>query len=123
MSTFTPTELDAVGAADELQLASRRDDGTLRPFVIIWTVRVGDGIYVRSAHGKDNGWFRRAVASGSGRVRSGGVEKDVAFELVPGGDIHAALDAAYHAKYDRYGEKFVNPVVGERAHGVTLRVS
>ena len=123
MSTFTPTELDAIGAADELQIASRRDDGTLRPFVTIWTVRVGDDIYVRSAYGRDNGWFRRAVASGSGRVRAGGVEKDVAFELVPGGDIQSAIDAAYHSKYDRYGAAIVNTVVGEQAHGVTLRVS
>lgn len=122
MSTFTPSELDAIGTADELQLASFRDDGTLRPFVIIWTVRVGEDIYVRSAYGRDNGWFRRAVASGSGRVRAGGVEKDVTFELMSGGDIQDAVDAAYHSKYDRYGAAIVNTVVGEKAHEVTLRL-
>ncbi|CAN5624557.1 DUF2255 family protein [soil metagenome] len=123
MSTFTPAELDAVGAAEELQIASVRDDGTLRPFVTIWAVRAGDDIYVRSAHGRNNGWFRRALASGTGRVRAGGVEKDVTFELVPGGDIQDAIDAAYHSKYDRYGAAFVNPVVGEPAHEATLRVN
>ena len=48
----------------ELQIASRRADGSLRKFVTIWAVRSGDDVYVRSAYGHDNGWFRRALASG-----------------------------------------------------------
>ena len=51
-------------AAEELGLASRRADGTLRGFVTMWVVRVGDDVYVRSAHGPDNPWYRRAIASG-----------------------------------------------------------
>jgi hypothetical protein len=51
----------------------------------------------------DNGWFRRARASGTGRIRAGGVEKDVAYEE-PEDGVHATVDAAYHAKYDRHGE-------------------
>ncbi|WP_418606369.1 DUF2255 family protein [Georgenia sp. SUBG003] len=51
----------------------------------IWHVRSGDAVYIRSAHGPDNGWFRRAMAAGTG-IRSGGVERDVTFELAdPGG--------------------------------------
>ena len=70
---WSAEELRRVGAAEELQIASRRDDGTLRPFVTIWVVRVGDEIFVRSAHGTDNPWFRRANSSGIGRIRAGGV--------------------------------------------------
>jgi hypothetical protein len=43
----------------------------------------------------------------------------VAFdEPVP--DVHAAIDAAYHAKYDRYGPAIVATVVGPHAVAVTL---
>ncbi len=44
MGTWTTDELDRIGAADELRLASSRSDGTLRPAVTIWVVRVGDDV-------------------------------------------------------------------------------
>lgn len=61
MSAWGPDELDRIGRATELQIASRRSDGSLRPFVTIWTVRTGDDVYVRSAHGYENPWFQRAL--------------------------------------------------------------
>jgi hypothetical protein len=79
MSTWTGDELGRIGAAEELQLASLRRDGTLRPYVTMWVVRAGDDLYVRSAFGPDNAWFRRAKASGAGRIRAGGLERDVTF--------------------------------------------
>ena len=121
MNTWSPEEIDRIGRADELHVSSRRDDGTLRRFVTIWAVRVGDDLYVRSAHGPDNGWFRRAKASGRGRIQAGGVERDVTFEPADGAP-QDAIDAAYHAKYDQYGPAIVGPVVGPQAHPVTLRV-
>jgi hypothetical protein len=121
-SGWTPEELQRVGDADELQIASRREDGTLRPFVTIWLVRTGDEIYVRSAYGTENPWYRRALASGIGRIRAGGVARDVA--LTPADDAdHAAIDAAYHSKYDRYGPKIVNTVVGRTAAQSTLKLT
>ena len=51
MSTWNPDELARVGRAEELRISSTRPDGTDRPFVIIWTVRAGDSLYVRSAGG------------------------------------------------------------------------
>ena len=79
MNTWTDEELDRVGTAEELQLASVRGDGTLRPYVTMWVVRAGGDLYVRSAHGPDNPWYRRAKASGTGRIRAGGLERDVTF--------------------------------------------
>jgi hypothetical protein len=120
MGTWTAEELDGIGGAEELRISSTRPDGTLRPPVTIWAVRLGDDVYVRSAYGPENGWFRRAKASGSGRIRAGGVTKDVTFE-VPTEAVHSALDAAYHAKYDRYG-RLVATVVGPKVVETTLRV-
>jgi hypothetical protein len=121
---WTAQELRRVGEATELQVASRRPDGSLRPYVTIWTVRAGTGLYVRSAYGTDNPWFRRATASGSGRIRAGGIERDVTFTPASdlGADTTAAVDAAYHAKYDRYGPQIVGTVTGAHATAVTLRL-
>jgi hypothetical protein len=118
--TWTPGELDEIGRADELQISSRRADGSLRPYVTIWVVRAGDDLYVRSAHGATNGWYRRALAGGRGRIRAGAVERDVTFE--PGDPAaNPAIDEAYHAKYDKYPKQYVDPVVGD-AGAVTLRL-
>jgi hypothetical protein len=121
MAAWTSDELTRIGGAEELQLASTRPDGTLRPYVTMWVVRAGDDLYVRSAYGPDNPWYRRAKASGAGRIRAGGLERDVAFaEAAP--DLHAAIDAAYHAKYDRYGPKIVGSVVGPDVRAVTIKL-
>jgi hypothetical protein len=121
MTTWTTDELTRIGDAEELQLASARPDGTLRRYVTMWGVRVGDELYVRSAYGPDNPWYRRATASGVGRIRAGGVERDVTFaDAAP--DAHAGVDAAYHAKYDRYGPQIVGSVVGSQAAAVTIRL-
>ena len=121
MSTWIEGELRHFGAAIELQLASRRDDGTLRPYTTMWVVRVGDELYVRSAYGANNPWFRRAKASGVGRIRAGGLERDVTF-AEPAPDVHPDIDAAYRGKYDRYGPAIVGTVVGSLAHAVTIRL-
>ncbi len=114
-------DLERVGGAEELQLASRRPDGSLRPYVTIWVVRAGDDLFVRSAYGAGNPWFRRATAAGNGRIRAGGIERDVTFAQA-GPDIHDRLDAAYHAKYDRYGPAIVGSVVGPKSVPVTIRL-
>lgn len=121
MTSWSSDELDRVGEAEELELASRRPDGSTRRYVKMWVVRVGDDLYVRSAYGPDNPWYRRAKASGAGRIRAGGVERTVTFAQAPPG-VHAAIDAAYHAKYDRYPPKLVATVVGPAAEAVTVRL-
>lgn len=69
------------------------------------------------------GWFRRAVSSGEGSIRGGGGEfAATVTRLDPADDVHERVDAAYHAKYDRYGARIVNTVVGSAAREVTLRV-
>lgn len=87
----------------------------------MWAVVVGGELYVRSAYGPENGWYRRALTSGSGTVRAGGVEAEVTFTHAVDVD-HAAVDAEYHRKYDRYGAGNVKTVVGPAAHAVTVRL-
>jgi hypothetical protein len=120
MIAWTEEELGRIGEAQELQLTSERPDGTFRPYVTMWVVRVDDQLYVRSAYGPDNPWFRRAKASGVGRIGAGGLERDVTF--AEAALVHVDIDAAYHAKYDRYGPEIVGTVVGPPAHDVTIRL-
>jgi hypothetical protein len=120
-TVWTPEQLQRVGGSTELELASRRSDGTFRPYVTMWVVRVSDDLYVRSAYGPDNPWYRRATASGAGRIRAGGVDVEVTFAKADD-EVQADIDTAYHAKYDRYGPQIVGSVVGDRAHRVTVRL-
>lgn len=101
MRSWTESELESIGRADELRVASRRADDTIRPYVTIWTTREGDDIYVRSARG---------------------VEKDVIFTREEDAATNARVDAAMHAKYDRYGPGPVGTITGSDSHATTLRV-
>jgi hypothetical protein len=121
MTSWTSEELASIGEAEELAVASRRPDGTLRPFVTIWVVRTDADLYVRSVNGRSGTWFRRAVAAGEGRIRAGGVERDVAFEEA-GANVLAPVTAAYHQKYDRYGPSIVGTVVSAESATTTLRL-
>jgi hypothetical protein len=60
---WSPDELDRIGGAEELQIATKRADGTLRREVPIWVVCAGGQVYVRTWYRRDNGWFGHAVES------------------------------------------------------------
>jgi len=121
VTTWTRDELRRIDAADELQIASLRRDGTLRPRVTIWSVRVGDDLYVRSVNGPSAFWFRGTHTRREGRIWSGGVEVDVTFED-GGADIEDAVDAAYRTKYSRYAQNIIDSIVGPQARSTTLRL-
>ena len=72
MTNWTKDELDEIGTADELEIASLRRDGTLRKPTPIWVVRIGDNVYVRSVNGQTSAWFRGAQVRHQGRIRAGG---------------------------------------------------
>jgi hypothetical protein len=71
VTSWTARELEQIESDDGMGIASVRTDGNLRPFIAIWFVRAGDDLYVRSAYGPDNGWYRRALSAEEGRVRVG----------------------------------------------------
>jgi hypothetical protein len=123
VSGWTGEELLRIGGEEELRLASRRPDGSLRPLTTMWVVRAGNDLYVRSAGGPSRPWYRHALSSGTGRIEADGAGA--------GGEVNSAagapeanqdIDAAYHAKYDRYGPAIVGHVTGTAAHAVTIRL-
>jgi hypothetical protein len=120
MPAWTSDELDTIGTAEELNLASVRRDGTLRRPVTMWVVRHGDDLYVRSVYGRGSSWFRGVQVRHEGHIRAGGVDKDVL--LVETDDMNDEIDAAYRAKYHRYAESIVGSVVSPEARTATLKL-
>jgi hypothetical protein len=118
---WTSDELAKIGTAQELQIASLRRDGTLRNPRTIWVVRVGDDLYVRSMYGRAGGWFPGTQVRHQGRIRSGGVDKDVTFADA---ETHLGdqIDAAYRDKYRRYGSSIVGSVVNPGARAATIKL-
>lgn len=120
MTAWTSDELAEIEAAEELDLASVRPDGTLHKPVTMWVVRHGDDVYVRSVNGRESSWFRGAQARHEAHIHAGGASKDVA--LVETNDVDDELDAAYRAKYHRYAESIVGSIVSPQARAATLKL-
>lgn len=119
-TAWSQAELTALGDADELQIAPRRGDGTLRPFTTIWVARADDTIVIRSFRGPAGGWYRHALASGQARIRTVGIERDVhlaAADTTARGEI----DAAYRVKYGH--SPYLAPMLSTQAAAATLRLS
>ncbi|HZQ97326.1 MAG TPA: DUF2255 family protein [Chloroflexota bacterium] len=120
MNGWTSDEIERVAAAEELQLATRRRDGTLRNALPVWVVRHGDDLYVRSVNGRGATWFRGALATGEGHVRAGGVDRDVSF--VETDDLKEEIDAAYQAKYGRRYPSIVPSIVSDKARSAAVKL-
>lgn len=123
MTAWTSNELTKLETTDELHIASRRSDGSLRRPVTIWMVRNGDEVYVRSVRGRTSDWFRGVQDQHEGHIQAGGVEKDVTFVDAEGDDTQeTAIDAAYRAKYHRYAKSIVDSVLSPQARAATIKL-
>lgn len=123
MTNWTSNDLKRFEAADELQIAPLKEDGTPQKPVVIWVVRVGDDLFVRSYRGRNGAWFRHAEQRHEGRISSGGVMKDVAFVNVSDDEtLNNEVDAAYRSKYRNYGARFVDPMLAPQARTTTLKL-
>lgn len=120
--TWTADQLHRLARAQELRVAGRRTDGSLRPLVIVWAVVVDGAVLLRSVRGAEGGWYRGVVQLHEGRIESGGVNADVRFTDVPADDpLQDAIDAAYAAKYRAYPGS-VESITAAGARATTLRV-
>jgi hypothetical protein len=122
MTAWTRVELDRIGNAEELQIASLRRDDTLRNPVTIWVVRLGDDIYVRAYKGRTSPWFRGVQTRHEGHIQAGGLDKDVTLLEVSDPALIDQIDAAYRTKYRRYAASIVNTVVTSEARAATIRL-
>lgn len=122
MTTWTNDELDKIGTAEELEIASLRRNGTLRNPRTIWVVRLGDDLYVRSVYGRASAWFRGAQTRHEGHIQAGGIDKDVTFVEVSKPDLQEQIDAAYRTKYRRYAASIISSTVSPEARSATIKL-
>ncbi len=121
MTDWTADELDRITRSAELEIATRRADGTLRRWLPIWAVCADGQVFVRTWQRRDTGWFGQAVRSQRAQIRVPSVQAEVTVQDVRAEE-QAAVDAAYRAKYGRYGTS-VDRMVSADAVAATLRLS
>ena len=121
MNIWSNEELDKIGSAEELRVATLRRDGILRKPVIIWVVRLDDNLYVRCVNGRKGAWFRGVLTRHEGHIRAGGVERDVSFVEESDPEINARIDEVYLSKYKRYPQ-WVAPMVTPEVRAATIKL-
>lgn len=113
-------ELQKIAETDDLHISPFREDGkTYGTPTWIWSVAVGDALYVRGYNGTDSRWYQAALRQNAGRIIAAGMTKEVAFEPVSG-SINDSIDDAYRAKYS--SSPYLKPMVGTRARAATVRI-
>lgn len=101
MSSWTAEELDRINAQTYFTVGATLPGGTMPKTVDIWSVPVGDRIFIRSYNGTAGKWYGPALATLRGRISAGGVEKSVRFVAVAADDeeTNSAVDASFREKY------------------------
>lgn len=102
MSDWTAQALQQLTSAQEVHVATRRRDGTLRSPRVIWVVTAGTRVFIRSTNGRDAAWFRAAIATGAGQIQARSAAYDVVFTQTQQEVDLAAADAGYRTKYGHY---------------------
>jgi hypothetical protein len=120
MADWTVDQVAQIAAPEEVQVITRRRDGSLRRPTTIWIVGDGDRVFVRSTNGRTAAWFRGAIASGTGQIVSGERASDVTFTEAGAADL-GDVDRAYRQKYGRYAS-IVDHLVTAGPREATLQV-
>jgi hypothetical protein len=120
MGTWAKDELRKIAEVDDLYISPFRDDGkTYGTPTWIWSVAVGDALYVRAYNGVKSRWYQAALKQKAGRISAAGMSKAVTFEQVDG-TIKDLIDKAYRAKYSQ--SPYLKPMIGAGASAATVRI-
>ena len=120
MLNWPTEELQRIGDADDLHIAPFREDGvTYGTPTWIWSVAVGDAIYVRGYNGTKSRWYQAALRQKAGRIVAAGMTKEVTFEGVEG-SINDSIDDGYRSKYGK--SPYLKPMIGAGARAATVKV-
>ena len=120
MTAWIQTELEKIAEADDLHIAPFRADGaTYGTPTWIWSVAVGNALYVRAYNGKRSSWYKAAMRQKAGRIKAAGMTKEVTFEPVDG-PINDRVDDAYRAKYRK--SPYLEPMIAPQARAATVKI-
>lgn len=122
--TWLKNELRKIAEADDLHIAPFREDGmTYGTPTWIWSVAVGDALYVRGYNGQNSRWYQAALKQKAGRIIAAGMTKEVTFEPVDGPineRMNDRIDDAYRAKYK--SSPYLKPMIGTSARSATVKI-
>ncbi|KAK9468927.1 DUF2255 family protein [Lipomyces arxii] len=114
--------LTKISQSDDLKIAPFRADGkTYGTPTWIWSVAVGDGLYVRSYSGVQGRWYQSALSQKAGRIYVGGEPYEVVFEHITDQAVNDAIDDAFQVKYAKTGH--VHYIVNPRTNVATIKIS
>jgi len=121
VTTFDPATLAAIADSDDLHVSPFREDGTTYGTPTwIWSVVVGDRLFVRAYNGTSSRWYRAAEARGAGRVRAAGTEHEVTFRPAAG-EVDDEVSAAYETKY--HGSPYLPPMLTDQRVAATMEIA
>ena len=120
MTAWKGDELADIGGTDVLRIAPRRRDGRLQRPRIIWVVRHGDDVYVRSVKGPEGAWFRGLQERRAGHISAGRVDADVLF-VDADHQLDDEIDEEYRRKYGR-SSAAVEDITRPEARSTTTRL-
>lgn len=120
MTTWDTSDAHALSAPQEVEILTRRRDGTLRRPRTIWIVGDGNRIFIRSTNGPGADWYRWAIATGNGQILAGSTPYEVRFSKTADADL-PLVDRAYRTKYSQYA-RIVDHLVGPQPRSATLEV-
>jgi hypothetical protein len=121
MAVWSKEELHKIAEADDLHISPFREDGvTYGTPTWIWSVAVGDALYVRGYNGVKSRWYQAAVRQKAGRIQAAGITKEVVFEPVHDEAMNDRIDEAYRAKYTK--SPYLKPMISARARDATVRI-
>jgi hypothetical protein len=120
MGTWSKDELQQIATNDDLHISPFREDGvTYGTPTWIWSVAVGEELFVRAYNGQTSRWYQAAIRQKAGRIIAAGMTKEVTLEPV-NDTRNDRIDDAYREKYK--GSPYLSPMIGARARAATLRV-
>ena len=120
MSSWGESELNRIATADDLHISPFREDGvTYGTPTWIWSVVVGDKLFVRAYNGQLSRWYKAAMRQKGGRIRTAGITSEVVFQPASN-EAQSAIDAAYRLKYS--SSPYLKPMIGYQAQSATVEI-
>jgi hypothetical protein len=121
MKNWPQDELQRIAETDDLHISPlREDEVTYGTPTWVWSVVVGDRLYVRAYNGQSSRWYKAAMRQKEARITAARMAWDVVFRPASV-EVHAAIDAAYRVKYK--SSAYLEPMIGSQAQSATVEIS
>jgi len=122
MAQWTTKQLNEFATADDMHVSPFYADGkTYGTPTWIWSVVVGNHLYVRAWNGQQSRWYQSAKQQRAGRIQLANQTFEVTYTPVTTDDqLTAAINQAYATKYA--GSPYLPPMLAAGPISATVRL-